>query len=323
MEALLQFIEVYGLWVVFACVLLDQGGLPVPAYPPMIVTTALAVDNNESIVAILLVAILAAVLADVLWYVCGQRFGAAMLRLMCRISISPDSCVGETRKVYGRWGAKSLIFAKFVPGLAAVATTLAGESRIHVARFIIYDGIGAALWAAGAVALGMIFHDAVNDVLVTLEVLGSDALLLFALAVALFIAVKWRNRRRFLMQIRMARLTPEELEALVRERPAVTIIDVRSAESRARNGWIPGSIHAADIEKLQIDPGLEVVVYCDCPNDASAALAARRLKEKGFTKVRPLAGGIDAWTRGGRKLDRDAASNEDTSAQANAISRSA
>ncbi len=305
MEALLQFIEAYGLWVVFVCVLLDQGGLPIPAYPPIIVTASLAVDRGGSLAAILFVAILAAVLADLLWYVCGRRFGATMLRLMCKISLSPDSCVGTTRRVYGRWGAKSLIFAKYVPGLAAVATTLAGESRINLARFIIYDGIGAALWAAGAVALGAIFHDAVDAVLSTLEQLGSYALLLFALALALFIAVKWRNRRRFLMQIQMARLTPEELEALMREQKDLTILDVRSAERRARAGWIPGSIHVADIDGLQIDARSEVVVYCDCPNDASAAVAARRLKEKGFAKVRPLAGGFDAWKRGGRELDRD------------------
>ena len=304
MEALLQFIEAYGLWVVFVCVLLEQGGLPIPAYPPIIVTASLAVDRGGSLAAILVVAILAAVLADLLWYVCGRRFGATMLRLMCKISLSPDSCVGTTRRVYGRWGAKSLIFAKCVPGLAAVATTLAGESRINLARFIIYDGIGAALWAAGAVVLGALFHDAVDAVLSSLEQLGSYALLLFALALALFIGVKWRNRRRFLMQIQMARLTPEELDMLIREQKGLAILDVRTAEDRARAGWIPGSIHVGDIDGLQIDARLEIVVYCDCPNDASAAVAAQRLKEKGFAQVRPLAGGFDAWKRGGRELDR-------------------
>jgi rhodanese-related sulfurtransferase len=88
----------------------------------------------------------------------------------------------------------------------------------------------------------------------------------------------------------------------MRQQTALTILDVRSAETRARAGWIPGSIHVADIEGLQLDASSEVVVYCDCPNDASAAVAARRLKEKGCAKVRPLAGGIDAWERGGRKL---------------------
>jgi membrane protein DedA with SNARE-associated domain/rhodanese-related sulfurtransferase len=305
MEALLQFIEVYGLWVVFVCVLMDQGGLPTPAYPPIIVTASLAVDRGGSLAAIFFVAVLAAVLADLLWYVCGRRFGATMLRLMCKISLSPDSCVGATRRVYSRWGAKSLIFAKYVPGLAAVATTLAGESRFSLARFMVYDFIGAALWVAVAVALGVIFDDAVEAVLLALEQLGSYALLLLALALALFIAVKWRNRRRFLMQIQMARLTPEGLEALMRQQTDLTILDVRSAEQRTREGWIPGSIHVADVDELQLDAGSEVVVYCDCPNDASAAVVARRLKEKGFAKVRPLAGGVEAWRRGGRELERD------------------
>jgi membrane protein DedA with SNARE-associated domain/rhodanese-related sulfurtransferase len=302
MEALAQFIEAYGLWFVFACVLLDQGGLPTPAYPPIIVTAALAVDTNRSVLNILLVATLAAVLADVLWYACGKRFGAAMLRLMCRISLSPDSCVGATRRVYSRWGAQSLIFAKYVPGLAAVATTLAGETRIGLGRFILFDGIGAALWAGGAVAIGVIFRDAVEAVLLTLEQLGNLALLLFVLAIALFVAVKWRQRRRFLMQIRMARLRPEELDALMRSQADLTILDVRSADRRARTGWIPDSIHVEDIERLELDPGSEVVVYCDCPNDASAAVVARKLKDKGVARVRPLAGGFNAWREAGHTV---------------------
>ena len=303
MESLLQFIDLYGLWFVFICVLLDQGGLPTPAYPPIILTAAIAVEAQRSLLDILLVATFAAILADVLWYLCGKRFGAAMLRLMCRISLSPDSCVGTTRRVYGRWGPPSLIFAKYIPGLAAVATTLAGETRIGMRRFILYDGVGAALWAGGAVALGAIFHEAVGAVLVTLEQLGYYTVLLLAAAIALFIAIKWRQRRRFLMHIRIARMTPEELDALLDAQADVAILDVRSAERRAHSGWIPGSIHVDDLDDLQLDRNTEVIVYCDCPNDASAAVAARKLQDKGFTSVRPLAGGIDAWRREGRRLD--------------------
>jgi membrane protein DedA with SNARE-associated domain/rhodanese-related sulfurtransferase len=308
MEALLHFIEVYGLWVVFVSVLLDQGGLPIPAYPPIIATTALAYERGESLAVILIIAILAAVSADLIWFACGRRFGSAMLRLMCKISMSPDTCVAATRKVYSTWGAKSLIFAKYVPGLAAIATTLAGESRVHLVRFIIYDSIGATLWVAGAVALGAIFHDAVADVLLTLEQLGSEALLLLVLAIAIYVAIKWRKRQRFLVQIRMAKLTPDELEALMLAQADLKILDVRSAQRRAMTGWIPGSIHASDIDGLKLDATSEVVVYCECPNDASAAVAALRLRQKGFVKVRPLAGGIDAWSKGGRKLERSEAS---------------
>src|SRR5437868_1306336 len=191
MEMLLHIIEAYGLWVVFICVLLDQGGLPIPAYPPIIVTTALAVNAHQSWWPIFLVGTLAAILADLLWFAGGRRFGAALLRLMCKISLSPDSCVGLTRRIYARWGAPSLILAKYVPGFAAVATTLAGETGTSLRRFAFYDGIGAALWVGGAIALGVIFNRAVEALLLELELLGHYAVLLLIGAVVLFVVYKW------------------------------------------------------------------------------------------------------------------------------------
>jgi membrane protein DedA with SNARE-associated domain/rhodanese-related sulfurtransferase len=303
MDMLLQVIASHGLWVVFVCVLLDQGGLPLPAYPPLIVTAALAVDRQEPFWPILLIAVMAAIAADLLWYAGGRRYGASLLRLMCRISLSPDSCVGRTRRAYGRWGAPSLIFAKYIPGFAAVATTLAGETRTSLRRFLIYDAVGAALWAGGAIALGAIFHEAVEAVLMELEQLGHYALILLLGALGLFVVVKWWQRRRFLARIRMARITPWELNALQRGGGLAAVLDVRSPERRAEVGWIPGSILVEDIAALQLDPDEEIVVYCDCPNDASAAVAARALKQRGFQRVRPLAGGVDAWREEGLPLE--------------------
>ena len=304
METLLRIIESYGLWVVFICVLLDQGGLPVPAYPPMIVTAALAVDSNESLWPILVVAILAAIVADLLWFAGGRRFGASLLKLMCRISLSPESCIGRTRRVYGRWGAPSLILAKYIPGFAAVATTLAGETGTSLRRFVAYDAIGAALWAGGAIALGAIFHEAVEAVLLELERLGHYALVVLLAALALFVAGKWWQRHRFLVQIRMARISPSELNSLLEAGSTAAVLDVRTLERRVQSGWIPGSIHVRDVSELQLSPDEEVIVYCDCPNDASAAVVARTLKQKGFRRVRPLAGGVDAWRGAGLPLEQ-------------------
>lgn len=305
MEALLHIIAVYGLWVVFICVLLDQGGLPVPAYPPIIVTAALAVDANQSWLPILIVATLAAVIADLIWFAGGRRFGASLLRLMCKVSLSPDSCVGSTRRIYGKWGAPSLILAKYVPGFAAIATTLAGETGTSLRRFIIYDGIGAALWAGGAIALGVIFHEAVGAVLLELEQLGFYAVILLIAAIAAFVAVKWWQRYRFLMKIRMARISTDELSQLLESELRIVILDVRSPERRAHTGWIPGSIAVTDVASLQLDPSDEVIIYCDCPNDASAAVAARKLQELGLLRVRPLHGGMDAWRARGLPIHGD------------------
>ena len=305
MDALLHVIEAYGLWVVFLCVVLDQGGLPLPAYPVMIVTSGLAVDTHTPVWPILLVAVAATVLADLLWYAGGRRFGAALLRLMCRITLSPDSCIGRTRRLYGRWGAPSLIIAKYIPGFAAVATTLAGETHTSLRRFLVYDAIGAALWAGGAIALGAIFHEAVESVLTELERLGHYALIVLCAALALFVAGKWWQRHRFLASIRMARITPGELDILLRTGPPAAVLDVRTPERRAQTGWIPGSIQVRDSAELTLDRDDEIVVYCDCPNDASAAVMARRLKEQGYRRVRPLAGGVDAWRGEGLPIDRE------------------
>jgi membrane protein DedA with SNARE-associated domain/rhodanese-related sulfurtransferase len=299
MEDLVRVLEIYGLQIVFAGVLLDQGGLPLPSFSLVVAAAGVATAAGAPIWPIFVVAVVATLVADLLWFAGGRRFGAAMLRLICRVSLSPDSCVGTTRRIYVRWGAPSLIFAKYVPGLAAVATTLAGETRIPLGRFALYDGIGAALWAAGAVALGVIFHQAIDAVLAELAVLGNSALMLLAAAVAAFVVIKFWQRWRFRMRIRMARISPAQLAELLRTKAKVAILDARTADRRERTGWIPGSVWVSDTEQLQLSVYEEVVVYCDCPNDATAAVIAKQLHSKGIAHVRPLAGGLDAWLENG------------------------
>jgi membrane protein DedA with SNARE-associated domain/rhodanese-related sulfurtransferase len=306
MEALIHVIETYGLWVVFFSVLLDQGGLPTPSYAPMIVTAALATDAGQPLWPILVVGSLAALIADIAWFAGGRRYGAQLLRLMCRVSLSPDSCVGTTRRIYERWGAPSLMLAKYIPGFAAVSTTLAGQAGTRWPRFLVFDFLGGVLWVSGAIVLGAVFHEAVETLLATLEDLGHVALAMLVLAIVLFIAYKWWQRHRFLREIRMARISSDELRSELRATPGMLIVDVRSAESRARSGWIPGSINVRDVSELKIDRDSAVVVYCDCPNDASAAVMARKLKALGFKHVRPLAGGIGGWAALGFPVEQTA-----------------
>ena len=304
MENILRALELYGLQIVFAGVLLDQGGLPLPSFSLIVVAAGVATETGAPVWPIFAVAVLATIVADLIWFAGGRRFGAAMLRMICRVSLSPDSCVGTTRRIYTRWGAPSLIFAKYVPGLAAVATTLAGETGIPIARFALYDGIGAALWAGGGVALGVIFHEAIDAVLDELEVLGNSALMVLAAALLVFVAVKWWQRWRFRVRIRMARISVAQLAELLQTKAKVAILDARTADRRERTGWIPGSVWVSDVEQLQLGVYEEVVVYCDCPNDATAALVAKRLHAKGVAHVRPLAGGLDAWLGHGGLIER-------------------
>jgi membrane protein DedA with SNARE-associated domain/rhodanese-related sulfurtransferase len=302
-EKLLHALDAYGLQIVFVSVFLDQGGLPLPSFSLIIVAAAVATTAGQPLWPILIAAILATLLADLLWFSAGRRYGAAMLRAICRISLSPDSCVGQTQHMYTRYGAPSLIVSKYVPGLAAVATTLAGETGIGIARFALFDGIGATFWVVGGVVLGALFHEAVGAVLEQLELLGNYAIALLLACVAAFVGVKAWQRFRFRMRIRMARITPDELNGLLKTGSNVTILDARTPDRRMYTGWIAGSRSVSDVHLLNLSPHSDVVVYCDCPNDASAALVAKDLQAKGVTRARPLAGGIDAWRARGLPVE--------------------
>ena len=134
MSHLITLIEHYGLAFVFVNVLLLQAGLPVPAYPTLIVTGALAARSPYTLPGLLATAVAASVIADVGWYLVGRRLGGRVLKTLCRVSLSPDSCVRQTESIFTRWGARSLTVAKFVPGFASVATAMAGIEigRAHV-----------------------------------------------------------------------------------------------------------------------------------------------------------------------------------------------
>jgi membrane protein DedA with SNARE-associated domain/rhodanese-related sulfurtransferase len=307
MDQIILWLEQYGLAAVFLNVGLEQLGLPIPAYPVLILTGALSFNGQYSAGGLILTAVLACLSADSVWYWAGHRYGSRVLKTLCRISLSPDSCVRQTESIFTRWGVKSLILAKFIPGFASLATALAGRTGIPFGRFLFFDAIGAALYAGLGVVIGMVFHDAVADVLAVFEQMGRIGLMVLLAAFALFLAHKWWQRQRFYRQLRMARISPLELQRLAQQDKAAVILDVRTELARAGGGIIPGALIWSDLERtrasLDIPHGIAVVVYCACPNDASAALVAKRLMAAGFSNVRPLHGGIEAWEAAGLALE--------------------
>lgn len=308
MQQLVSLIEQYGLTFVFLHVLAEQAGVPVPAYPTLIVAGALIAHANYGVTELLLAAVVASVIADFAWYYAGSRLGRPVLRTLCRISLSPDSCVRQTESIYFRWGAPSLLVAKFIPGFAAVATALSGSVGTRLWVFLLFDGLGALLWAGLAVGLGVAFQNAVNDVIEVLEQLGKWGLLAIVAAFALIVALKWWQRQRFYRQLRMARISVGELRDLLERGELPVILDVRSPLLQNQDGRIPGAISIDAQAFAQTPPvlsaGGEVIVYCACPNEASAALLAKRLMQQGYSRVRPLQGGMDAWIAAGYAIER-------------------
>ena len=307
MSHLINLIQEFGLGLVFLNVLVEQAGLPVPAYPTLIVAGAYLAGDAPAILALLATGVAAAVSADTFWYVTGRRFGLRVLRTLCRISLSPDSCVSQTESIFMRFGATSMLFAKFVPGFASVSTAMAGAVGLRYWKFLLFDALGALLWVGVAIVLGGLFREAIADILDTLQALGEYGLVLVIVALAAYVASKWWRRRQFVQQLRMDRVSVDELRQMMDEDRAALILDVRSKLVQAASGRIPGA-YAIDMER--IGEGLdgvakdnEVIVYCACPNEASAVKVAQALKQAGFKRVRPLTGGIDAWIAAGHEIE--------------------
>src|SRR5450830_1593282 len=306
MTYLFHLIEQYGLVIVFFNVLAEQLGAPVPAYPTLVITGALMHRGEYSAPVLLLTAVVAALIADFAWYMAGRRYGRKVLSTLCRISLSPDSCVRQTESIYSRWGARSLLLAKFIPGFASIASALAGTVGTSRGKFILYDGIGATLWAGVAIFLGALFNTAIDDVLNVLAELGQYGMILVAIGFAVFVASKWWQRRRFRRSLEMARISVGELDGLLKSGVRPTIVGVRSPASQ-QTRRIPGALMTSnqEIQTFAVDATMEdeVIVYCACPNEASAALVAKALMRRGYKRVRPLTGGIDAWVAAGYSIE--------------------
>jgi membrane protein DedA with SNARE-associated domain/rhodanese-related sulfurtransferase len=303
-QQLVLALSQYGLMVVLLNVLLDQIGLPVPAVPTLVIAGAFAAGGQLSLGDLFAGSVAACLIADSGWYWVGQKYGIRVLKTLCRISLEPDSCVSQTQTRFERWGVNSLVIAKFVPGLAIIAPPLAGAMRIGWPRFLVLSTLSAALWAGCALLAGVLFRAQIQQLLLTLDQLGSAVVIVGASLLALYIAYKWWQRARFYALLRMARIGVDELYELMQAGAAPVVIDVRSATARSLEPrWIPGALNISLSEVGQrlkdLPRDRDIIVYCTCPSEASAARVAKILMNHGFKRVRPLHGGLDAWLAAG------------------------
>lgn len=300
MNEFVSLLASQGSLLVFLVTLATRLGAPVPAVPFVIVAGGLTVGGELSLTSVVAAAVIGNIIGDGVWFLAGRRWGYRVMRLLCRISLSTDTCVKRSESILGRWGGMSLIAAKFVPGVSVVAPPMAGALGMSNLRFLSYEIVAALIWTLGFLLVGRIFHAAIQDVLTVISDIGLTALVLFAVLLAGFILWRYRQRRMAqraddieLMEVRMLR------EAIAAG-ASPTVIDVRSDEARALDERvIPGAIGIAlgHLPKRlgSFSDGRELVVFCDCPNDESAIAAARVLMAAGLPRVRVLAGGLDAW----------------------------
>jgi membrane protein DedA with SNARE-associated domain/rhodanese-related sulfurtransferase len=251
-------------------------------------------------------AFLACMIGDGLWFLAGRLYGRRVLRFLCGISLSPDSCVRQTQTQFERWGGIALVAAKFIPGLSTVAPPLAGAMRYGWVRFTLLNSLGILVWAGLAIGAGMLFHAQVSALLVWLEELGRAAVALIVAVLCAYVSFKWWERRRLYKTLRVARITVDELRKLMGQARKPVIVDLRAQLPGDERRSIPGAIVMDLAEVRNVRSGLprdnDIVFLCDCPNEASAASAAKGLMDLGYTRVRPLLGGLDAWIAAGYEL---------------------
>lgn len=312
MQDLIARLSEHGAWFVLATTLASRIGLPVPAAPFLVVAGALAMGGQLSAWGALAAAVVASVIGDGAWFLAGRRHGYRILRLLCRISISPDSCVSQSETFIARWGGASLLAAKFLPGISVVAPPMAGALGMSLGAFVLFESLAAAAWALLFLGLGALFASQVQAVLDALATTGLAAGAALGAVALGYLAMRWWRRRSFLRSVEMSRITVDELRALIDGGEEPTVIDVRSDAGRAIDprripGALPIGLDAIEAALPSLPRDRPIVLYCNCPNEASAASAARTLASRGWTRVSPLLGGLDAWVAAGHGVESSGA----------------
>jgi membrane protein DedA with SNARE-associated domain/rhodanese-related sulfurtransferase len=300
----LQFVVRHGYMLIFAWVFAEQAGLPMPSAPLLLAAGAVSGMHRMNLGAAMALAVAGALASDSMWYEIGRRKGVHVLQLLCRISLEPDSCVRKTQISFTRNGPRVLLGAKFIPGLNAMAAPLSGIIRMGWRKFVLYDAIGAFAWVSTFTITGYLFSGELERVAASASFLGGGLLGFLLAAFAGYILWKYYNRQKFLKKLKIARITPEELKAKIDAGEDVLVVDLRHAlDFDANPETIPGSLHvdAAELEEAYevIPRDREIVLFCACPNEVTAARLALLLRSKGITQIRPLAEGYDGWVKRG------------------------
>lgn len=304
----MQFLTEYGYLLLFALIFLDQLGFPLPSIPIVLAAGALAGTGEMNLTLVVLITVLACVPADFAWFYLGRIRGGKVLNLLCSISLEPDYCVNKTEASFERFGSYTLAVAKFVPGLTTIAPPMAGLTGMSITRFLVLNTLGATIWAVVFAYIGFVFSHQLVDVAKRFVELGGVAAAILIALFAVFLAVKIWQRKLFLRTLRMRQLHPRDVNAKLESGESVYVIDLRHHHDfNALPYKVPGALRVPmeDIEEHHeaIPRDRDIVVYCSCPNEASAARVALKLKRKGIQRVFPMTGGMESWMAEGFVYD--------------------
>jgi uncharacterized membrane protein YdjX (TVP38/TMEM64 family) len=187
--------------------------------------------------------------------------------MLCRVSLEPDSCVSNTTKHFRTYGALALLFAKFVPGLNTAAAPMAGLTRMPLLKFLVADIAGAVAWSGAYLAIGDLFRNQLERAAEQAGLMGSWLVLVLVSLLAIYVAWKYYQRRRFIRGLRVARVTPEDLMKMIESGEDLAVVDLRnSLEVELDNAKLPGAIwidlEDFDNRQVEIPRDKDVILYC-------------------------------------------------------------
>ena len=317
MHSIVQYLVQHGYSVLFAAVFANQVGLPVPSVLFLLAAGALAGSGRLSLTVALCLAIPASMLADWVWYEAGRRWGDPILHFIHGLALDPDAAERRSKKNFAKYGPAVLLVAKFVPGLDAAAPPLAAITGTGQLRFLTFDTAGATLWACAYAGLGYAFSKDLNRAVTYAARMGQVFVIVALAGLCIYLGRRLVRWHRFIREFRLARITPEELKRKLDAGEPVFIADLQGSRRHSRRcKGIPSAVRI-DPHRLEhygaydrktpapLPRDREVVLYCATPHEFTSARVALAMRGRGFRRVRPLAGGLQAWQERGFPVAQD------------------
>jgi membrane protein DedA with SNARE-associated domain/rhodanese-related sulfurtransferase len=300
-------VAAWGGAAVFANVLATRLGVPLPAVPLLLFAGSAIANGTLLFSHVFFAAVLAALIGDGVWFSAGRVYGRRLINVLTRISLTVDTSVRRTRALFERFGVPIVAVSKFVPGLALITPPLMGTTLIAPVVFVLWDTVGTIAWAAFWLLGGAVFERQLAMLVRFLEPYGGTIADVLVTLAVLYLSyrylLRWSaNRWRAHIHVSAA-----QLDYLLRSKAPPVVLDARFESIRNRERYrIPGAV-LLDLKTLDnVEPALltrDMVVYCVCPNDATARKVRQRLRAKGFTHVHVLKGGLDNWMRHGLPIE--------------------
>jgi membrane protein DedA with SNARE-associated domain/rhodanese-related sulfurtransferase len=300
MPVALEIFVQYGYLILFLWVMAEMLGVPIPATPLLLTAGTLTATHRLSLPLVVLVVVAGCLAGDTIWYFLGRRFGGAMVRLVCRLSLESSICVRRTEDYFAKHGLKSLLVSKFIPGLTTLAAPIAGQSGIAYRSFLVYDFMGSLIWALALTLSGRFFGNVLKLDPIAMQWVRDSFGVIFVLAVIGFVLYRVMRQQAFLREIRTSRLEPEDLKRRLDEGEPVYIVDLRHPldylpDPRVLPGAVRFTADSLLANSASIPRDRDIVLYCTCPSEATAAKTAMTIRKLGIQRVRPLRGGFDGW----------------------------